>query len=286
MSELSIAAYTVDTAEPAVRPDSARIGKFDVGAFARRFGSPIGLILPVLILALWQTAVSCQWVEPVFLPAPRKVLDAFWLMLTKQDLVFDFLASISIVGQAFIYGSAAGIGLGTAAGLSRKFEQFLGTTVDTVRHIPGIAWLPLIVLWLGIGAPAKILVIAKSVFFPLFLNTLQGIRSVEKNYIELGQVLLLTRRQMVRKVILPSAMPSIMVSLRYAAGLAWALVVVAEGLSGLEGLGFLIFRAQGLLLTDQLLVCMVIIGLVGFVVDRLMYTLQCSILRWQQGFKG
>jgi sulfonate transport system permease protein len=81
-------------------------------------------------------------------------------------------------------------------------------------------------------------------------------------------------------------MPSIMVSLRYAAGLAWALVVVAEGLSGLEGLGFLIFRAQGLLLTDQLLVCMVIIGLVGFVVDRLMYTLQCSILRWQQGFKG
>ncbi|MDR3175492.1 MAG: ABC transporter permease [Desulfovibrio sp.] len=286
MSDLSVAACLVDTKEPAGKPDAVRDGSFDIGSITRRFGSPVGLILPSLIFALWQTAASYQWVEPVFLPAPRKVLEAFWLMLTKQDLFFDFLASMSIVGQAFVYGSAAGIGLGTAAGLSRKFEQFLGMTVDTIRHIPGIAWLPLIVLWLGIGAPAKILVIAKSVFFPLFLNTLQGIRSVEKNYIELGQVLLLTRRQMVRKVILPSAMPNIMVSLRYSAGLSWALVVVAEGLSGLEGLGFLIFRAQGLLLTDQLLVCMIIIGIIGFSIDRQMYALQCRILRWQQGFKG
>ncbi|MDR0828038.1 MAG: ABC transporter permease [Desulfovibrio sp.] len=255
-------------------------------ALKMRLGSPIGLILPLVILLLWQTAATFQWVEPVFLPAPRKVAVAFWVMLTKQDLIFDFLASISIVGQSFIYGSTIGIGLGIAAGLSRKFEQFLGVTVDTIRHIPGIAWLPLIVLWLGIGAPAKILVIGKSVFFPLFLNTLQGIRSVEKRHIELGKVLLLSRRQMVLKVILPSAMPSIMVSLRYAAGLAWALVVVAEGLSGLEGLGFLIFRAQGLLLTDQLLVCMVVIGVVGFIIDRQMYALQARILRWQQGFKG
>jgi sulfonate transport system permease protein len=271
----------------------APIGKADnpglwenLRALKLRLGSPIGLALPIVIFILWQSAATFQWIEPVFLPAPRKVADAFWLMLTKQDLLYDFLASISIVGQSFIYGSSIGIALGIAAGLSRKFEQFLGVTVDTIRHIPGIAWLPLIVLWLGIGAPAKILVIGKSVFFPLFLNTLQGIRSVEKRYIELGKVLLLSRRQMVFKVILPAAMPSIMVSLRYAAGLSWALVVVAEGLSGLEGLGFLIFRAQGLLLTDQLLVCMVVIGVVGFIIDRQMYALQSRILRWQQGFKG
>jgi sulfonate transport system permease protein len=251
-----------------------------------RIGSPIGLILPLIILIFWQTASSLDWIEPVFLPAPRKVVEAFWLMLTRQDLLFDFLSSVSIVGQSFIYGSTIGISLGILAGLSKKFEQFLGVTVDTIRHIPGIAWLPLIVLWLGIGAPAKILVIGKAVFFPLFLNTLQGIRSVEKRHIELGKVLLLNRRQMVLKVILPSAMPSIIVSLRYAAGLAWALVVMAEGLSGLEGLGFLIFRAQGLLLTDQLLVCMVIIGVVGFIIDRLMCALQGRLLRWQQGFKG
>jgi sulfonate transport system permease protein len=246
----------------------------------------IGLILPLAVFGLWQTASSQGWVDRVFLPEPSAVVRAFWKMLTAQDLALDFLSSIKIVGQAFIYGSIVGVGLGIAAGLSQNVERFFGPTFDTIRHIPGIAWLPLIVLWLGIGAPAKVLVIGKAVFFPVFLNTLQGIRNVEKNYIDLARVLTLTRWQLVRQVILPAAMPNIMVSLRYAAGLAWALVVVAEGLSGLEGLGFLIFRAQGLLLTDQLLVCMVIIGVVGFAIDRCMFLVQRRTLRWKQGYEG
>lgn len=249
-------------------------------------GNWIGLILPLAILALWQTATALKWIQPVFLPSPLATVEAFWTMLTKQNLHLDFVASIAIVGQAFIYGSVAAVALGIAAGLSSRVERFFGPTFDTIRHIPGIAWLPLIVLWLGIGAPAKVLVIAKSVFFPVFLNTLQGIRNVDKNHIELAKVLTLTKVQLVRKVVLPSATPSIMVALRYSAGLAWALVVVAEGLSGLEGIGFLIFRAQGLLLTDQLIVCMAIIGLVGFGIDRLMYLAQRRVLRWKQGFDG
>ncbi|MFC0219837.1 sulfonate transport system permease protein [Pseudochelatococcus lubricantis] len=266
----------------ALRPGAS----FLSGLSWRRSFNGIGLILPLGLLALWQTATSLQWIQPVFLPSPLATAGAFWKMLTKQNLHLDFLSSISIVAQAFVYGSLAAVGLGIAAGLSRKVEQFFGPTFDTIRHIPGIAWLPLIVLWLGIGAPAKILVIAKSVFFPVFLNTLSGIRNVEKRYVELGEVLTLTRWQLVRRVLVPSAVPSIMVSLRYSAGLAWALVVVAEGLSGLEGIGFLIFRAQGLLLTDQLVVCMVIIGFVGFAIDRTMYALQRRVLRWKQGFDG
>ncbi|MDH2328989.1 ABC transporter permease [Cereibacter sp. SYSU M97828] len=245
-----------------------------------------GLLLPALLLALWQTATSLEWVPPVFLPSPAATAEASWTMLTRQNLHLDFLASISIVAQAFVYGSVAAVALGVAAGLSKRVEQFFGPTFDTIRHIPGIAWLPLIVLWLGIGAPAKVVVIAKSVFFPVFLNTLEGIRNAEKRHIELAEVLTLTRWQLIRRVLVPSAIPSIMVSLRYSAGLAWALVVVAEGLSGLEGIGFLIFRAQGLLLTDQLVVCMVIIGAVGFAIDRGMYLLQRHILRWKQGFEG
>ncbi|MFD1333487.1 ABC transporter permease [Methylopila musalis] len=246
----------------------------------------LGIVLPAVILALWQASASFGWVDAVFLPAPATVATAFWTMLTKQKLAWDFLASIEIVGQAFLYGSALALVLGVAAGLSRRVEKFFGPTFDIIRHIPGIAWLPLIVLWLGIGAPAKVLVIAKSVFFPVFLNTLQGVRNVDRSYVELADALTLTRWQLVRKVILPAALPNILVSLRYAAGLAWALVVVAEGLSGLEGLGFLIFRAQGLLLTDQLLVCMVVIGLVGFAIDRGMFWVQRRLLRWKQGFEG
>lgn len=259
---------------------AARLGQALTG------GALIGLILPLGLLALWQTATSLQWISAIFLPSPLATVQAFWTMLTRQNLTNDFLVSISIVAQAFVYGSALALVLGVAAGLSRRVEQFFGPTFDTIRHIPGIAWLPLIVLWLGIGAPAKVLVIAKSVFFPVFLNTLQGIRNAEKRYVELAEVLTLTRWQLIRRVLIPSAVPSIMVSLRYSAGLAWALVVVAEGLSGLEGIGFLIFRAQGLLLTDQLVVCMVIIGLVGFAIDRGMYALQRHVLRWKQGFDG
>ncbi|MDR1425246.1 MAG: ABC transporter permease [Azoarcus sp.] len=246
----------------------------------------IGLLLPLIILGLWQLASSREWVDAVFLPPPGKVVREFWQMLIHQNLVHDFWVSISIVGQAFIYGSLVAIALGVAAGLSRRVELFFGPTLNTLRHIPSVAWLPLIVLWLGLGAPAKILVIAKSVFFPVFLNVLQGIRGVDRNYIELAEAFTLTRRQLVKKVIFPAITPSLAVSLRYSAGLAWALVVVAEGLSGLEGLGFLIFRAQGLLLTDQLLVCMALIGVVGFGIDRSMLVLQRRLLRWKAGFDG
>jgi sulfonate transport system permease protein len=246
----------------------------------------IGLLFPLGVLLLWQVAAERQWVSAVFLPLPAKTLASFFTMVDRQDFDQDFLASISIVSQAFLYGSVLGIGFGIAAGLSRTVERVFGPTLDGIRHIPGIAWLPLIVLWIGIGPAAKVVVIAKSVFFPVFLNTLQGIRGVDKSHIELAQVLTLTRAQLVRRIIIPGAMPSILVGVRYGASLAWALVVVAEGLSGMEGIGFLIFRAQSLLLTDQLLVCMVVIGIVGFAIDRAMHLLQRYVLRWKQGFEG
>ncbi|MDR2081343.1 MAG: ABC transporter permease [Campylobacteraceae bacterium] len=244
----------------------------------------IGVFLPLIIISVWQIASSYEWVERIFLPKPVDVIKAFWYMLWKQELLNDIKVSVSIVSQGFVYGSAAAVFLGVAAGLSRKIELFFGSTLNTVRHIPTIAWLPLIVVWLGLGAPAKILIIAKSVFFPVFLNILQGIRSIDKSYIELAEVLKLTKWQLIRKVIIPAILPSIAVSFRYSAGLAWAIVVVAEGLSGLEGLGFLIFRAQQLLMTDQLLVCMVLIGFIGFAIDRLMYAVQKRLLRWKAGF--
>ncbi|GHU19170.1 sulfonate ABC transporter [Betaproteobacteria bacterium] len=244
----------------------------------------ISLFLPLIILGLWQTASTHQWVEPIFLPKPASIISAFWYMLQEQELLNDIQVSVSIVAQGFLYGSLAAIALSLAAGMSRRVELFFSSTVNTLRHIPTVAWLPLIVVWLGLGAPAKILIIAKSVFFPVFLNTLQGIRNIDKSYIELANVLTLSKWQIVRKVVFPSILPAIAVSLRYSAGLAWAIVVVAEGLSGLEGLGFLIFRSQQLLMTDQLVVCMILIGAIGFVIDRAMFKTQQRLLRWKAGF--
>lgn len=276
---------TVNARPPAVRKNSPPAGGKTKGRTRPR-DLAIGLIVPLLILLLWQFAAQRAWISPVFLPLPSTTLFSFFDMVERQRFHVDFLASISIVSQSFIYGSVLGIGLGIAAGLSKTVERVFGPTLDGIRHIPGIAWLPLIVLWVGIGPAAKIVVITKSVFFPVFLNTLQGIRTVDKNYIELANVLTLTRWQLVRKVIIPGAMPSILVGVRYGASIAWALVVVAEGLSGMEGVGYLIFRAQSLLMTDQLLACMVVIGVVGFLIDRSMALLQRHLLRWKQGFEG
>jgi sulfonate transport system permease protein len=244
----------------------------------------IGIFLPLIIITLWQIASAYEWVDRIFLPKPVDVVKAFWYMLWHQELLGDIKVSVLIVSQGFIYGSIVAVFLGVSAGLSRKTELFFGSTLNTIRHVPTIAWLPLIVVWLGLGAPAKILIIAKSVFFPVFLNVLQAIRSIDKSYIELAEVLKLSKWQLIRKVIIPAILPSIAVSFRYSAGLAWAIVVVAEGLSGLEGLGFLIFRAQQLLMTSQLLVCMVLIGLIGFAIDRFMYGIQRRLLRWKAGF--
>ncbi|MDR0666271.1 MAG: ABC transporter permease [Campylobacteraceae bacterium] len=252
--------------------------------FSRRLY--ITVFLPIIIFALWQSASSYNWIDPIFLPKPVNVVKSFFYMLREQNLLSDIWASVSIVGQGFIYGAAVAILLSVAAGLWRVVDLFFVSTINMLRHIPTVAWLPLIVVWLGLGAPAKILIIAKAVFFPIFLNTLQGIRNIDKSYIELASVLKLSKWQLVRKVIFPSVLPSIAVSLRYAAGLAWAIVVVAEGLSGLEGLGFLIFRSQQLLMTDQLLVCMVLIGVIGFVIDKAMYTVQQRLLRWKVGFNA
>jgi sulfonate transport system permease protein len=246
----------------------------------------IGIFLPLIIFGFWQLASTYEWVEPIFLPKPINVIKAFWYMLWKQELLNDIWVSVFIVSQGFVYGSVVAISLGIAAGLSRKVELFFGSTLNTLRHIPSVAWLPLIVVWLGLGAPAKVLILAKAVFFPVFLNTLQGIRSIDKSYIELANVLTLTKWQLVRKVVFPAILPSISVSLRYSAGLAWALVVIAEGLSGLEGVGFLIFRSQQLLMTDQLLVCMILIGVIGFAIDRVMYLTQQRLLRWKVGFNA
>jgi sulfonate transport system permease protein len=244
----------------------------------------IGFFLPLIILTVWQTAATYEWVQPVFLPKPAKVVDAFWYMLWEQDLLFDVWISVSIVSQGFFYGAIVAIVLGVAAGLNRNVELFFGSTINMMRQIPTIAWLPLIVVWLGLGAPAKILILSKSVFFPVFLNVLQGIRNIDKNYIELAEVLKLTKWQLIRKAIIPAILPQIAVSLRYAAGLSLALVVIAEGLSGIEGVGFLIFRAQQLLMTDQLLVSMLVLGVIGLTIDRLLYFAQKRLSRWKVGF--
>ena len=261
-------------------------GKLLAARLGAQKGKLLGLILPVTILSVWELVVRFGLVKPLFVPAPESVVAAFYEMLMHQGLLRDFWTSASVVGQGFLIGAAGGLLVGFATGLSKTVEQLLGPVLDSIRQVPALAWFPLIALWVGIGSPAKIVIIAKTVFFPVFLNTLQGIRAVPREYIEVGQVFNYSKALLLRRIILPAASPSIFVGLRYGAGLAWAFIIAAEMLGGRYGLGYLLTRSQELLLTDQLFVVIVVIGLVGFSVDVVFRVAERHVLRWKRGFEG
>lgn len=246
----------------------------------------LGLLLPFAILAAWWWATARGLVKPYFLPAPSQTVVTAWRLVAQDGLWADFVVSLRVVVKGFALGAGLGLVLGTLAGVSRGVERFLGPTLDAIRQIPPLAWLPLVVLWVGIGDLAKTVIIGKVVFFPVFINTLQGIRGVAKDHVEVARVFHLSRMRFVTKVLLPGALPSILTGVRYGAGLSWSLVVVAEMLSGRSGLGYLIFRAQELLVTDELVVVMLVIGAVGFVIDRSLRRLERRLLRWKEGYAG
>jgi sulfonate transport system permease protein len=246
----------------------------------------LGVVLPVLLLAGWQVATSLHWVKPIFLPSPWSVIQTFREMLFEEGLLTDFRVSAVIVIEGFLIGAVFGLAAGVAAGLSKTVERLLGPLLNSIRQVPPLAWLPLIVLWVGIGPLAKGVMIGKAVFFPVFLNTLQGIRGVSKDYVEVARIFEYNQRLLLRKVVIPAALPSIFVGLRYGAGLAWAVVIAAEMLGGKLGLGYLLVRSQELLLTQQLFVIIVIIGGVGFSVDVVLRRMEGNLLRWKKGFEG
>ncbi|MFT3828170.1 MAG: ABC transporter permease [Opitutaceae bacterium] len=246
----------------------------------------ITALLPLAILALWAIATYYAWVPPILLPSPLSLWPAFQELLLLGGLWGDFWESLRIVVQGFTFGAIIGISLGAICGYSKLFERFFGPTFDAIRQIPPIAVLSLLVLWFGIGDAAKVILIAKAVFFPVFLNTLQGIRGVQKEYVEVGHVLQLTRWQFARKIIIPGALPSILTGIRFGAGLSWSLVVFAETLSGHKGLGYLIWRAQELLFINQLFIAVLFITALGLTQDRLIRLLERRLLRWKQGYSG
>ena len=250
--------------------------------FRRLLGSLTGAAIPLLLLGAWSLVARWQWIKPIFLPSPATVLGTFWEMVRHEALLGDLWTSISTVGIGFFWGALLGLLFGSAAGLYQPVDRLSGPLLNGLRQVPAIAWFPLIVLWVGIGDLAKEVVIAKSVFFPVFMNTLQGIRGISPEYVEMGRVFGFTRGQLLRRVVLPAALPTIFVGIRFAAGLSWAMIVVAEMLSGRKGLGFLLQQSQELLLTDHLFVVIVSIGIIGFVIDVCLRRLERQFFRWKR----
>ncbi|MFD2298271.1 aliphatic sulfonate ABC transporter permease SsuC [Paracidovorax citrulli] len=243
-------------------------------------------LVPVALIAAWQVASAQGWLSSRVLPAPSDVLKAAWQLGESGELWTHVKVSAGRALAGLAIGGGLGLLLGLLTGSLRWAETLLDSTVQMVRNIPALALIPLVILWFGIDESAKVFLIAVSVFFPIYLNTFHGIRNVDPGLIEMGRTYGLSRWQLYREVILPGAMSSILVGLRFSLGLMWVILIVAETISAQAGIGYLTMNAREFLQTDVVLVGILLYALLGKLADVFARGLEHWWLRWHPGYQA
>jgi ABC-type nitrate/sulfonate/bicarbonate transport system permease component len=240
-----------------------------------------------LFFALWYAAALLnahvvKVFNPLLLPAPHTVLLAGIEMVRSGELQRDILASLSRVVQGFLLAAIIGVAVGTAVGRSRRLEYLVEPTIELLRPIPPLAFLPMMVLWFGIGETSKVAFIAYAAFFPIFTTTVEGIKYVDPLLLRAAASLGATERDIFRYVVLPAAMPNIITGLRIGFGLSFFVIVAAEFIAADSGLGFLINDARTFFLVANMLLGAAVIGAIGFTFNILLRRLEAWLLRWRK----
>ncbi|MFZ4286557.1 aliphatic sulfonate ABC transporter permease SsuC [Variovorax sp. HJSM1_2] len=274
-------------------PDSqlAEPGSGATAAALGRFATVLGQrllpwLVPVLLITVWQIASTLGWLSTRVLPAPVDVVRAAWTLAVSGELWVHVKISAGRALAGLAIGGGLGLLLGLLTGSIRFFETLLDSTIQMVRNIPALALIPLVILWFGIDESAKLFLISVSVFFPIYLNTFHGIRNVDPGLIEMGRTYGLTRWQLYRDIVLPGALSSILVGLRFSLGLMWVILIVAETISAQSGIGYLTMNAREFLQTDVVLVGILLYALLGKLADVFARGLEHWWLRWHPGYQA
>lgn len=242
-------------------------------------------LLPLSILIGWQVAASLQTVSSRLFPPPLDVLKSTWELLVSGKLLFHMKISLWRAAIGFLVGGAIGFILGISNALFTTSYRLLDTTIQMIRNIPHLALVPLVILWMGVDEGAKIFLVALGVLFPIYINTFHGIRSINKDLIEMGKVYGLGTWPLFRDVILPGALPSIFVGLRYALGVMWLTLIVAETIPTNEGIGFLAMNAREFMHADIIILSIIVYALLGKLADVIAKSLEKKVLRWNDTYK-
>jgi sulfonate transport system permease protein len=242
--------------------------------------------VPALILIGWELATAGGWLSTRVLPEPWAVATAFLKLARSGELWQHVAVSSGRALAGLAVGGGLGLLLGLLTGSFRLFETLFDTTFQMVRNIPALALIPLVILWFGIDESAKLFLVSVGVFFPIYLNTFHGIRSVDKGLIEMARSYGLSGWSLYRQVILPGALPSVLVGLRFSLGLMWVLLIVAETISAQAGIGYLTMNAREFLQTDVVLVGILLYALLGKLADVLAKSLERWWLRWHPGYQA
>ena len=256
------------------------------GRGRRRFTPPAWSLL-VLLLVIWQAV--CGWYLPrvdklyaVLLPPPSEVLKAGWELLQSGELPLHLWASLRRELVAFGFALTA-IPLGIAMGWWKAVHDMVDPVVEMLRPIPPIAWIPLSILWFGVGDLQNQFIIFLGIFFPILVNTIIGVKNIDPNLIRAARCLGASEWRMLRRVVLPAVLPQLMTGIRVGFGVGWMALVAAELVGATSGLGFLINDARSLLRTDIIILGMLVIGLAGFGIDLLIRRLSKALLPWSVG---
>jgi NitT/TauT family transport system permease protein len=268
-------------AEPALDRSALTPVRFRGGGFSpssSRLSTWLAFILPI---CLWQAASSLGWISPLFLPSPMAIARALKALIVTGELWRHVSISLVRIGLGWLVGTATGLVVGLTMGLFTVARAAGMPLVSAIFPIPKIALLPLLILWLGIGETSKVVTIALGVFFPTALAVYTGVGAVPSNLIRMAQSFEVPYLDIVRKVILPGALPSILGGFRISAAIALLLVVSAEMIGADRGIGAFVLQAGNLMQTDQLLAGVIVLSLLGLAIGKILGLLESRLLRWR-----
>jgi sulfonate transport system permease protein len=247
------------------------------------------LISPLAVLILWQAVSEAGLISRQKLPPPTEIWQTAVGLVTTSSPAYGtlqgaMLISLQRVAIGFAAGALVSLALAVAAGLSRLGESTIDPLMQMLRTLPLFGLIPVFIVWFGIGETPKLTLIAIGAAIPLYLNTFSGIRNVDARLGELGQVLHLSRTELIRDIVLPGALPQVLVGLRQSLGVAWLALVVAEQVNASAGLGFMISQATQFLRNDVIFVALLVYCALGLLTDALVRVLERRALAWRRGF--
>ncbi|MBM7652317.1 ABC transporter permease subunit [Neobacillus cucumis] len=241
-------------------------------------------ILPALLIGSWQLFTSTGLVAKDVLPSPTEIVASAYRIIQTGELFIHIQVSFTRAISGFLIGGGLGLILGIVNGVFPIAERHVDTTIQMFRNIPHLALIPLVILWLGIGEEAKIFLVSIGVFFPIYVNTYYGIISVDKGLIEMGRVYGLTRSKLLVRVIFKGALPSVLVGVRYALGIMWLTLIVAETVAADSGIGYMAMHAREFMQIDVVIVAILLYAILGKLADTAAKILESKLLKWNPSY--
>jgi sulfonate transport system permease protein len=247
----------------------------------------LAAVVPLALVLVWFATTSVYRVFlPHQLPSPWQIVTTAGELLRDGDLLRHVVASVGRIAAGFAVGAGAALIVGTLVGLSRTVETLIDPTLQLVRNVPSLAWVPFLLLWMGIDEAPKVTLIAIGSFFPVYLNLVTGIRQTDRKLVEVGSVFGMRRFELVRRIILPSALPYLLAGLRIGLGQSWLFLVAAELIASTRGLGFLLIDGQSTARPNIMLVGILVLASLGKLSDTLVRWTERRALRWTDGFEA